>query len=250
MCTQDNTNVRAYLPEVEAFLAEARRRGWALRTFSERDCALADMIAILCYVERAGIQRARNLFAGFVHVYPEHGGHLPEADRALKSWERLDTGGEGGPICEEAWGAVIVAFVRGGDAEGGLVRGLSFDCLLRGKDWSKLRLEDVTSSTRGDGSLEVSLMLGVRKRGETTKTGSRQGVVVGRQWVAVWLGKSNQFKLPSFMNGNCRKSAAECSFSHDRSICFPVSRDREKLRSRSRDRRATTRTRFSSRTGN
>ena len=145
------------------------------------------MIAILCYVERAGIQRARNLFAGFVHVYPEHGGHLPEADRALKSWERLDTGGEGGPICEEAWGAVIVAFVRGGDDEGGLVRGLSFDCLLRGQDWSKLRLEDVTSSTRGDGSLEVSLMLGVRKRGETTKTGSRQGVVVERQWVAVWL---------------------------------------------------------------
>lgn len=132
MCTQDNTNVRAYLPEVEAFLAEARRRGWALNTFSERDCALADMIAILCYVERAGIQRARNLFAGFVHVYPEHGGHLPEADRALKSWERLDTGGEGGPICEEAWGAVIVAFVRGGDDEGGLVSGLSFDCLLRG----------------------------------------------------------------------------------------------------------------------
>ena len=30
-------------------------------------------------------------------------------------------------------------------------------------------------------------MLDARKRGETTKTGSRQGVVVERQWVAAWL---------------------------------------------------------------
>ena len=184
---QDTTNVRAYLPKVEAFLAEARSRGWALNTFAERDRALADMIAILCYVEKAGIQRGRNLFAGFIHVYPEHGGNLPEADRALKSWERLDTSGEGGPICEEAWAAVIVAFVRDADEEGGLVSAVSLDCLLRGQDWSKLRLEDVAFNTRADGSLEASLMLGARKRGETTKTGSRQGVVVERQWVAAWL---------------------------------------------------------------
>ena len=64
---------------------------------------------------------------------------------------------------------------------------VSLDCLLRGQDWSKLRLEDVAFNARADGSLEASLMLGARKRGETTKTGSRQGVVVERQWVAAWL---------------------------------------------------------------
>ena len=184
---QDATATDAYLPEVSAFLREARSRGWRLDTMLERDQALADMIAILCYSERAGIQRGRNLLSGFLYVYPEHTGHLPEADRALKAWERLGTSGERDPICEEAWASLIVAALRGDDEQGALINATSLDCLLRGQDWSRLRLADVSTSTTRSGSLEVALKLGVRGRGERTKTGAGQGVIVERPWLAAWL---------------------------------------------------------------
>ena len=66
---QDATATDAYLPEVSAFLREARSRGWRLDTMLERDQALADMIAILCYSERAGIQRGRNLLSPGFFTY-------------------------------------------------------------------------------------------------------------------------------------------------------------------------------------
>ena len=184
---QDATAVDAYLPEVSAFLRESRSRGWRLDTMAERDAALADMIAILCYSKNAGIQRGRNLLSGFLYVYPEHSGYLPEADRALKAWERFQTCGERDPICEEAWAALTVAALRGEDEQGALINGLSLDCLLRGQDWSRLRLSDVKESETRSGSLEVALRLGVRARGERTKTGAGQGVVVERPWLAAWL---------------------------------------------------------------
>jgi hypothetical protein len=184
---QDGTNAQAYIPAVRAFLVEARTRGWSLGTVEQRDRALADMLAILCYVREAGVQSGRNLMAGFQHVYPEHADRLPEAARAMQAWERLGTSGEGAPICAEAWGALVLAFLRSGDDEGALITALKFDCLLRGQDWEHLRVADVCGSEAADGSLEVALLLGVRERGESVKTGSNQGVVIDRAWVAQWL---------------------------------------------------------------
>ena len=58
-----------------------------------------------------------------------------------------------------------------------LLTALAFDCLLRGQDWAQLHVGDVSSSVSADGSLEVSLLFGVRARGESVKTGSDQGVI-------------------------------------------------------------------------
>ena len=157
---QDETLVQAYLPAVRAFLSEARRRGWRMDSVEARDRALADMLAIFCYEWGAGIQRGRNTFSGFVHVFPEHTGRLPEAARAMPAWERLGTSGEGEPICEEAWAAIIVAFMRAGDEECGLITALTFDCLFRGQDWSRLQLSDVSIMFGVDDQIIVALRLG------------------------------------------------------------------------------------------
>ena len=112
-------------------------------TTPQRDAALADMLAILCYEWDVGIQRGRNLFHGFFHVYPGHTDLLPEAYRALQSCERLGTEQEGQPICIEAWACIVMALLGQGVEEAALITSLSYDCLLRGQDWQGLRLRHV-----------------------------------------------------------------------------------------------------------
>jgi len=156
-------------------------------TVPQRDAALADMLAILCYEWDVGIQRGRNLFHGFLHVYPEHTDALPEAHRALKSWERLGTEQEGQPICPEAWGCVVLALLRQGAEEAALITSLSYDCILRGQDWQNLRVRQVFESFDESGRRSVALVFGERSLGEAVKTGSDQGVIVERGWLAAWL---------------------------------------------------------------
>ena len=183
----DNTNERFYLPAVAQFLSEARRRKWPLDTFAQRDAALADFLAIMCYEWQVGIQRGRNLFHGFLHVFPEHTELLPEAHRALQSWERLGTEGEGEPIPEEEVWCILLGFLRSGSEQGGLITGVSFDCLMRGQDWSNLRTNHVKVSVDRAGRRSVALVFGDRALGEAVKTGSDQGCVVQREWLASWL---------------------------------------------------------------
>ena len=183
----DNTNERFYLPAVAQFLSEARRRKWPLDTFAQRDAALADFLAIMCYEWQVGIQRGRNLFHVFLHVFPEHTELLPEAHRALQSWERLGTEGEGEPIPEEEVWCILLGFLRSGSEQGGLITGVSFDCLMRGQDWSNLRTNHVKVSVDRAGRRSVALVFGDRTLGEAVKTGSDQGCVVQREWLASWL---------------------------------------------------------------
>ena len=183
----DQTNVRNYLPAVDEFLREARRRKWPLDSFSQRDAAIADLLAIMCYEWNVGIQRGRLLFHGFLHVFPEHSDLLPEAHRALQSWERLGTENEGEPIPEEQVWCIVLGFLRSGNKESALISALSFDCFLRGQDWKNLRVSHIKASYDRSGRLCVALIFGERALGESVKTGSDQGCIVQREWLAQWL---------------------------------------------------------------
>lgn len=59
---------------------------------------------------------------------------------------------------------------------------LSYDGYLREQSWEGLRGED-EKATRTGGKLKVALKLGPRRRGESRKTGSDQGVEVEDEWV-------------------------------------------------------------------
>ena len=68
---------------------------------------------------------------------------------------------------------------RHGDEEAAEMLELAMDSYLRTQDLGLLRVEDVSSPPARPGEpLLVSLQLGVVERGETTKTGVRQGVII------------------------------------------------------------------------
>ncbi len=105
---------------------------------------------------------------------------MPFARRALKSWERLAVTGEGEAIPWEGLAAIADEGYRMGldeIADEVLVRA---DCYLRAQDARQLRGSDVDIDER----LGVVLQLGVPERGESAKTGVRQGVRVDREGVA------------------------------------------------------------------
>jgi hypothetical protein len=95
---------------------------------------------------------------------------------------------------------------------------LSYDCYLRSQDWRELRAADVHT----DGA-SVALLFGVQERGQKSKTGTNQGVVVSRSWIACMLlavragvsaeGRVFSFSQSSFRDGWQRFWAGEnCSF--------------------------------------
>ena len=66
-------------------MVEVKRSEHPLGTVAERDRALADYIADMCYVQQDSFMKASYLFNGFMHIFEDHGNFLPVAARVLKS---------------------------------------------------------------------------------------------------------------------------------------------------------------------
>ena len=109
-------------------------------------------------------------------------GGLPEAGRALGAWHKLEVQGEGVAIPWEGVGAIAHWMAKQPTKKHRIAADvclIAADCYLRKNDWSKLLHDDVVWSE----DLGVALLLGVPERGETTKTGVRQGVRPDRKGV-------------------------------------------------------------------
>eukprot|EP00969_Alexandrium_andersonii_P200445 8853967-Alexandrium_andersonii.AAC.1 len=63
------------------------------------DATMAQYLDALCYERRAPLSRGVAAYWGLIAMYP--GVHLPEALRALRSWEALAPGSEGLPVAAE-----------------------------------------------------------------------------------------------------------------------------------------------------
>ena len=113
-------------------------------------------------------------------VYVETMRRLPLAHRALQSWERLAVLGEGQPLSWDALLAISQAMLELNHpiAAGSVI--ISADLYLRQSDWDVIREGDVYLAPDG----RVAVLLGVAERGETTKTGTRQGVLADRSGIA------------------------------------------------------------------
>ena len=136
------------------------------------DTALADYLAWGCYQEAFGIAEGTNALWGATCIFTELLGRTPLAQRALKGWQRLAVTGEGGPI---PWPGVMVlreTLLEMDEPIAADIVIVAADCYLRGHDWHLIQVRDVSSS--GD---KMGIQLGVPERGETTKTGTRQGVL-------------------------------------------------------------------------
>jgi len=170
-----------YSRALAQFLRWASEQGCTARTVSDLDYLLAEYFSVLCFDQRVDGSRAAFTFSAVKHFLPEIGKGLPAAARALKAYKKIFVGREGEGFGEEVWG-ILLARLYARDQEAALILALSVDAYLRGAEWAALRPEDVHFA-----ATSAALSLGVVERGEETKTGSNQGVVVDRPWVARWL---------------------------------------------------------------
>ena len=140
-------------------------------------------MAYLCFVERAKSHTAGTLLAAVNWAFVEVEGHLPEAGRAAVAFGRLRPGGEGGPMHRLAVGAMIARLWESGEQAAAEIVAVDFDCCLRGGEWQRIHPEDIDLAADG----AVAIRLGILARGEQTKTGPNQGVVVATEHVRALL---------------------------------------------------------------
>lgn len=176
-----DSSARAWSKRVRTFLSDVKKNDTPFETFQQRDAALADYMADLCFLERSGYSAGVQLLAGFCHFFPEHRGQLPLSSRAVSSWLRLASPLEGGPVAPEALGLMALGMVRAGMFQSALVLLLSFDAFFRSHDAFGICKGDLNY----DGKL-FSIAVGRRDRGASAKTGTDQGVVLDRTWLG-WL---------------------------------------------------------------
>ena len=173
---QDSTMLAKYIPAVRAFLMFAASRHHRFMSCADVDIALATYLDWACFGDELSFSGASNCFFGMLAVFPELHSKLPIAHRAWKSWERNHLAGEGTPVPQEA-AYIIAEWMRSNNFMlESLLTELIIDAYLRSGDWEKMRAADVYC----DGT-SVAIILGTSERGERTKTGPNQGVVLDSQ---------------------------------------------------------------------
>jgi len=164
-----------WLPKLREFLLHCRRSAMTLESSQEIDMALAEHFDWLCYAQRANPSHGTLIFFGMLCVMPELKGRLHLAARSLKSWGKLASNAEGGPMAEEAIFAIAIDMLKQGKCVEGVWTLAQYDAYGREQDIENIRTQDVSFH---DGVM--ALDLGVSSRGESVKTGSNQGVTIRR----------------------------------------------------------------------
>lgn len=165
--------LRQYLAAVGRFLGFCAREQEPLESVEQLDRALVWYMAHAAYEGKQNSAEGKNVQAGVMHLLPGMKGSLPQAARALKAWEKQEGVREREPLC----GSRSALLVERMGKEFWLFGCFSFAQLrdlLREQDGEALRGEDVNVAVV-NGTLKVSLSLGVLERGETTKKGTSQG---------------------------------------------------------------------------
>ena len=129
-----------------------------------------------CYVDDLHPHQGNVVVSALCYVWPDMANRLPFSWRACKGWTKLAIMEEGRPVADqrfavmedELWLRDSPTASQVGDA---IV--IAVDGYLREQDLFQLRVGDVIFNCG-----VVTLLLGVGARGESTKTGRNQGVVL------------------------------------------------------------------------
>jgi len=177
----DTTAIKHYLPAVRGFLDYAREHDMEVEGRGLDD-SLAAYLCHMCYEKDMHPGNGDKLVHGIRYLWPDKASGLPLSVRSLLGWHRIHIHGEGGPMPKEVI-ACIAEWMREHDqSEEALLVELAFDCYLRTGEAFALRQSDVVIS-RDKGSTRAALRIGVAERGESSKTGMRQGVIVDADWL-------------------------------------------------------------------
>ena len=170
-----DATAQQWLPKVRSFLAHCTKMRWPLETNDDIDQSLSQYFDTMCYEWRLNVTAGSMVFFGLLCIMPELRGRLHMAIRSLKSWHRLSTTVEGGPMAEEALFCVAVWLLEAGQTILGVWVLGQYDAYAREQDMEQLQPQDFNF----DGQMG-SLDFGVSSRGETVKTGANQGVIFRR----------------------------------------------------------------------
>jgi hypothetical protein len=170
-----------YYKSVKRFLEHVSHHRISFYSLQDKDGALANYLADLCYLHQSHLGEAQKVMSGFLHYCPEFKDRLPLASRALVSWARLAAPLEGGPVTPEAAAVISCDLLKRGRIDEGILVWVAADCFFRLQD-----LFDMQGG-RVVGRGPTAILLGDREAGKSLKTGSGQGVVIDRPWLAFLL---------------------------------------------------------------
>ena len=178
--------------------AVRQRTGNRGTTTEELDRALDRYLGEL-RARGGGSAEAGQLLSAVAHAYPHLGGCLSLSQRAARGFARAVPPAERDAITWGTAGVLACAMRRGttpllsafrAEERGlaALVTLTSFDGCLREQDWSRLRWGDVAIAQDSHGAFEAAFRLGATERGERTKTGANEGVVIRDFAAAAFVG--------------------------------------------------------------
>jgi hypothetical protein len=196
----DETGRRAYLPAVDKLFDYIQEHKLPCASWDDLDVAIVTYFTTACYGEDRHPQMGANALNGFCYLYPAASRHLPAAWRSLQSWTKLHVQLEGAPVAEETIAVMQRWLQEHKDPranEAADMMGLAVDGYLREQDMEQMTGLDVIETTLKDGSKAVVLHFGRGSRGERSKTGRDQGVVV--DWphnAAVMMARKEKLTKP------------------------------------------------------
>lgn len=172
----DETGLRHYLNAVSRFLDFVEEQAMFFTTPLEKDVAAQAYIGVLCYSDDVDPHNGDCVVSGLAYICPELKPFLSRSYKCCQSWHRMHIGGEGGPESDESLLVVIDSMRKHGDTEEADALEIAADCYLRRQDLLQMRVSDLVVAHEDGAICDVAVMLGAAERGESAKTGRRQGV--------------------------------------------------------------------------
>jgi len=175
----DETAASRYLRALRLWADFIEEQQFSCVTFDDLDRSLAQFQAHMCYVEDKNPCLGDQVMNGAVYLFPEAESAFRRGWRCLKVWHRVHIEGKGGPVAPEVLRVMEEVLRSDGDFDSADMMSLAVDCYLREQDMEGLRWDDVVATHD-----VVVLKLGRSSRGESSKTGRDQGVIIDAEEVA------------------------------------------------------------------
>lgn len=179
-----------WIPKVRAFFDYCVEQGENLESAASIDMAAAQYMDLLCYGNLAHPSQGALLLFGLLCLAPELKGKLHLAARSMKSWTKLVTTVEGGPVPEDIIMLIAVNLMASGCTEEAVWVLVQYDVYGREQDMQQLHVEHVSC----DGH-RVALLFGDSARGLSSKTGVNQGTIIRRGIMADLLLAMQEFRI-------------------------------------------------------
>ena len=177
----DTTALSSYLPAARKFLewAERQTRGAPpVETWEDMDSLLVQYQGVQCYILDKHPQQGGLVMNAIAYLFPEASRNLPRGWRAARAFEKAVVVGQGKPAAEELL-ACMEENLRARSTPSARIAAdaipVAVDAYLREQDLFGLQCSDVTFDME---RRLAALNLGVAARGESSKTGREQGVLV------------------------------------------------------------------------